>query len=115
MNFLHTLKKNDLVIGDLPYTDLPYVKTRPLLIVSAEEYLSECGHVIALMITSARGSSWPHDYMIEDFSTNNLRKGSVVRFKIASVPASFLRSNIGRLGKKDAQQVDSRLRALLDI
>lgn len=115
MHFSHILQKHSLVVGRLPYTDAPYAKSRPLLVLAGGAHMGATGHIVALMITTARDSTWPGDYALRAFDTHDLRPGSVVRLKIASVPVAFLRKPIGHLGPADAAEVDARVRSLLAL
>jgi mRNA interferase MazF len=115
MRSLRTLRKHDLIVGRLPYTDAPYAKSRPLLVLAGGAHLKATEHIVALMITSARDSAWPGDYPLQAFDTHDLRPGSVVRLKFASVPAVFLRKHIGHLGPQDAAEVDRRVKDFLAL
>jgi mRNA interferase MazF len=49
-----------------PFTDRQAQKRRPALVLSQPGFHQACGHLLLAMITSARQSSWPLDWPIED-------------------------------------------------
>jgi mRNA interferase MazF len=57
-----------------PFTDRQAQKRRPALVLSLPGFQQACGHVLLAMITSARRSSWPLDWPIEDLRAAGLPK-----------------------------------------
>ena len=55
-----------------PFTDRQAQKRRPALVLSQPRFQQACGHLLLAMITSARQSSWPLDWPIEDLQTAGL-------------------------------------------
>ena len=62
-----------------PFTDRQAQKRRPALVLSKPGFQQACGHLLLAMITSARQSSWPLDWPIDDLDHAGLLIPCVVR------------------------------------
>jgi len=68
-----------VVVVPFPFTDKPIEKKRPALILSSRKHQEQTLHATMLMITSAKHSSWPSDYIITNLKTTGLKAPSLVR------------------------------------
>ena len=65
-----------------PFTDRQVQKLRPAVVLSQSDFQRGCGHLLLAMITSARQSSWPLDWPLEDLQAAGLPQPCLVRFKL---------------------------------
>lgn len=103
----------DVVIVPFPFTDRPVVRRRPALVISSTEWNAASGHVVFVMITSARQSAWPHDVALTDLVTAGLNAACVVRMKLFTLEAGLVIRRAGTLGGEDAAAVERALAAVL--
>ena len=98
-----------------PFTDRQAQKRRPALVLSQPGFQQACGHLLLGMITSARQSSWPLDWPIEDRKTAGLPQDCVVRLKLFTLDERLVLGNLGALGVGDRIGVTSQLAKLLPV
>ena len=89
----------DIVIGNLPFTDLSGSKYRPLLVIGAPEIGRGIEDVIVCLITR---SSWRDNYDVPidkgDFVSGGLKEASTARpCHLFSIDPSVLRGVVGRI------------------
>jgi mRNA interferase MazF len=98
-----------------PFTDRQAQKRRPALVLSQPYFQQTSGHLLLAMITSARQSSWPLDWPIEDYAAAGLPHACVVRFKLFTLDARLVLNQLGELGDGDQDGVATQLAKLLPI
>ena len=54
----------DIALVPFPFMDIPVSKKRPALVISSKEFNSKNDHSVFAMITTAKASSWPSDYLL---------------------------------------------------
>ena len=65
------------------------------------------------MITSARQSSWPLDWPLEDLQAAGLSQPCLVRFKLFTLDERLVLGDLGALAAADLAGVSSQLGNLL--
>ena len=103
----------DVIVVPFPFTDRAAAKRRPALVLSAAGFNAASGHVIAAMITSARGSSWASDVPVRDLASAGLTVPCVVRMKLFTLAAELVLRRAGRLAEADEAAVRVRVDEVL--
>lgn len=96
-----------------PFTDRQDQKQRPAVVLSQPSFQRGCGHLLLAMITSARQSSWPLDWPIEDLQAAGLPQPCLVRFKLFTLDERLVLGDLGALAAADRAGVSSQLGHLL--
>jgi mRNA interferase MazF len=96
-----------------PFTDRQAQKRRPALVLSQPAFQQGCGHLLLAMITSARQSSWPLDWPIEDLQAAGLPQPCVVRLKLFTLDERLVLGRLGALVAADRTAVAAQLAKLL--
>ena len=106
---------NKFVVAKVPFplTDRQAQKRRPALVLSQPDFQQASGHLLLAMITSARQSSWPLDWPIEDIEAAGLRQNCVVRLKLFTLDERLVLDSLGALGAGDRAGVARQLDRLL--
>lgn len=94
--------------GDIVAVDFPGVtgiKRRPALVLSSHEYHAVRPDFILGLITTQSKSLGVTDYAIKEWENAGLRKPSVFRSFIVTLPTSANLVRIGQLAGKDWQNV----------
>ena len=102
---MQIFKPYSIVVVPFPFTDKDYVKKRPALVISQEEYQVYTHHCILAMITSAKQSRWNNDIVIQDIEVTGLPGPSVIRPKLFTLDARLVLSERGVLSEKDQEAV----------
>ncbi len=95
-----------------PFTDRLAQKRRPALVLSQPAFQQACGHLLLAMITSARQSSWPLDWPIEDLQAAGLPQPCVVRLKLFTLDERLVLGPLGALADGDRAAVIAQLAKL---
>ena len=95
-----------------PFTDRLAQKRRPALVLSQPAFQQACGHLLLAMITSARQSSWPLDWPIEDLQAAGLPQPCVVRLKLFTLDERLVLGPLGALADGDRASVIAQLAML---
>ena len=99
-------KKFDIVLVPFPFTDIPYKKWRPALVLSSfKNFSQKSDHTVLAMITSAKHSSFPLDTVISDLDFAGLSSESIVRMKLFTIDNRLIVKRIGILSSKDMKSV----------
>jgi mRNA interferase MazF len=104
----------DVVTADFP--GVTGVKRRPAIVVSTQEYHTHRPDVILGIITSQIAhATTPLDYVLHDWADAGLRRSSVFRAFLVTLPANTVR-RIGHASARDWQEIQVRLvRALAGL
>ena len=62
------------------------------------------------MITSAKNSEWPSDYLITDLKSTGLTSPSIIRQKLFTIDSRLIIRSIGELSKKDKDMTIKKLK-----
>ena len=78
------MKRGDIVLIRIPFSDLSSNKVRPALVVSSNEYMQRCSDGIFICISSKNTNKlYPTDLLIEntdsEFRATGLKKSSLIR------------------------------------
>lgn len=107
-------QRGDVVLVPFPFTDLSSTKTRPVVVLSVDEFESATGDLTVAMITSVSHST-PFDYELKDWQAANLLAPSWVRAKLATLSARLVRYKPGSLTEADLAGVEERIRQALGL
>jgi mRNA interferase MazF len=94
-------KTGTVVIVPFPFTDRHSKKRRPAVLISKPAYERETGHVVLLMITSAKQSAWLSDTPITAYEAVGLPNPCVVRQKIFTLDVKLVLAEKGLLAQQD--------------
>ena len=102
-----------LVRVPFPFTDRQAQKRRPALVLSQPDFQYRSGHLLLAMVTSARHSSWPLDWLIQEREGTGLPQPCLVRFKLFSLDERLVLGGLGELAPLDREGVAQQLRRLM--
>jgi mRNA interferase MazF len=112
---LRDFKQFDVVKVPFPFTELPFTKRRPAVVLSdSQQFRFAEGEqkAVLCMITSSKHKPWPLDTPLTGLGDAGLSNESLVRLKIFTLDASLILAKIGRLSDTDAGNVSAKLRKL---
>lgn len=95
----------DVVAVPFPFSDIPRVKRRKALVLSARPFKLRNGSSLLMMITSAAHRKWFPDVNLEKWREAGLQKPCVARMKLFS--------RTGSLSAADRRSVVAALREAL--
>lgn len=93
-----------------PFTDRAVQRRRPAVVLSDREFQRGSAHVLLAMITTAKRSSWPPDWPIQNLASAGLNQACCVRFKLFSLDERLL---LGQLAASDCIGVRATMERLL--
>jgi mRNA interferase MazF len=96
-----------------PFTDRAVQRRRPALVLSDPEFQRGSAHVLLAMITTARSSSWPLDWPIQDLAPSGLREPCRVRLKLFTLDERLILGQLGLLAAIDRSGVQANLGQLI--
>jgi len=100
--------RGDVVLIPFPFTDLSSVKTRPVVVLSTDEYVNKTGNIVVAMITSVEYTS-PFDCSIPEWKSANLLAPSWVRMKFGTLDPKLVRYQPGKMREKNLKEIDKRI------
>ncbi|MFO0104470.1 MAG: type II toxin-antitoxin system PemK/MazF family toxin [Cyanobium sp.] len=106
---------HDVVLVPFPFTDRSAQKRRPAVVLSQPRFQQTSGHVLLAMVTSARQSSWPLDWELQQVEAAGLPRPCLVRFKLFTLDQRLVLRPLGTLHPDDRQGVTSHLAQLLQL
>lgn len=114
------MKKGDIVLISVPFTDFSKVKARPALVISNESYNTNQNDVVVLLITSNILRVSSDDYVLEttnpEFKNTGLTQASAFRVgKLQTLHKNLLISKLGFAGSNAMKEIEKRLRNLLQL
>ena len=107
-----TFESLDVVVVPFPFTDRRTSKRRPALIVSSSNFNRAHNQFVLAMITST-GNDWPSDVSIQGWREAGLNVPCKVRFKLFTLDDALIVRKVGRLSKKDGEEVVTALGQVL--
>lgn len=107
--------KFDIITVPFPFTDRDKKKLRPALVISNTEYQEINKHIVLLMVTSAKHSTWKYDIPITYLENAGLKAASVIRFKMFSIDERVIVKKIGSLSLIDSEQVGEAIKNIFLI
>lgn len=103
----------DVAVVPFPFVEVAAEKRRPALILSHAAFNEPHGHSVFAMITTAADSKWPSDIAIEEYQTAGLNRPCVIRWKLFTLPNTFILKRAGRLAASDRDKLTATARAIL--
>lgn len=95
-----------------PFTDRSVQRRRPALVISGPAFQRGSAHVLQAMITTARRSSRPLDWPIQDLAPTGLREACSVRLKLFTLDERLVLGELGCLAAIDRGGVRANLHRL---
>lgn len=102
-----------IVVVPFPFTDKHTTKKRPAVVISTEHYQTKTKHVMLLMVTSAKQSTWAFDTPITDLSSAGLSQPCIIRQKLFSIDEQLIIKQTGHLSAIDTQTLLAQTRQVI--
>ena len=96
-----------------PFTDRAVQRRRPALVISDPSFQQGSAHGLLAMITTARRSSWPLDWSLQDLDPTGLKEACCVRLKLFSLDERLIPGELGHLAAIDRCGVQANLYQLI--
>jgi len=103
----------DVVVVPFPFVEQPVAKRRPAVVLSGASFNGDSGQSVLAMITSAAGSTWPSDLLIEDQEDAGLTRRCVIRWKLFTLPNDLILQRIGELSRGDGARLSQAAQKVL--
>jgi mRNA interferase MazF len=112
------LRRGDVVLAQIPYTDLRGVSIRPALVLSQGPIGQDV--VLVAISTVSRGTAIASDIPLlpshSEFKSTGLQHPSVLRVhKLVTVELSVVKRRLGQIGPQLQAQVDNALRGVVGL
>jgi len=113
------VKRGDLILITVPFSDLTSSKVRPALVVSPEAP-SENDFVVALITTNIQRSLRPTDHALttadQDFGTTGLRFDGVFRMsKLFNLDKTLAKRKLGKASPALLKKLEKKLKIALGL
>ena len=110
-------RQGEIVIINLPFSDLSGSKNRPALIISSNEFNKNNQDIIALKITSSYfNTKWELKLVNNDLKSGKLKKQSYIDTGfIYTIEKSLITHNIGSITNSLLTEVKSKLKNVLNL
>ena len=119
MPSMTTYKRGQVVVVEVPYSDVSGTKRRPALVVSAEAFHRNLADVLVCPISSQpryHRTPGTGDCPLRDWRLAGLRHPSTVRVsKLLAVDKQIVRKAIGTVAPDDLSIVTSTIRRAFDL
>lgn len=115
MDALITMQQFDVVKVPFPFTELPYTKRRPAVVLSNSHnfaFVDGGEKCVLAMITSSKHKPWPLDTPLSSLKGTGLSQDSLVRLKVFTLDRSLVLAKIGRLSRNDIVTLSANLAKL---
>ena len=111
-----TFSRGDVVLVPFPFTNLRASTYRPGLVVSNDTYNQDSQDLIIAQITgNVTGRPRAGDHHIIRWQQAGLAIPSLVRAKLATLPATVVGRRLGQMPQVDMEQVEINLRNVLSL
>ncbi len=107
-----TYDRGDVVLADLPFSDLSGMKRRPAVVVSAAHPSTD---LFLLPLTSQTEHLQPGEFLLEDWHAAGLVSRSVVKRGIFTLEGGCVARRVGRLSAQDLARLEHALRSWLGL
>ena len=114
--------RGDIVLAELPFSDLSGSKVRPALVVQSDANNRRLQDVIVALITKTKKHALtePTQLLIdlatpEGLATNLLHTSAVKCEHLVTIERSLIRRTIGQFSPAMMQQIDACLKAALQL
>jgi mRNA interferase MazF len=107
--------KGNIVLVPFPFDDFSGVKLRPAVCLTGQ--IGKYNHLIVAFISSRLPEEKSaSDIIIEPNERNGLKTVSVLRLhKMATIPASLIKRQLGQLSKQQMEVVNTKLSVLFNL
>lgn len=107
--------KGNIVLVPFPFDDFSSVKLRPAVCLTGQ--IGKYNHLVVAFISSRLPEEkTTSDIIIEPTDKNGLKTASVLQLhKIATIPSSLIKRELGHLTKPQIETVNSKLSALFNL
>jgi mRNA interferase MazF len=115
------IRRGDVVIVEIPFTDIPSAKKRPAIVVQGDVYNQSIRKtVVAICTGNLRRRGDPSHLFVDPATSEGASSGlsgpSLVScFNLFTVEQDRIEQVIGHLSDQVKQQLDGCLRAALDV
>lgn len=106
-------RRGDIIFGKFPFSDGTGFKKRPALVISTNEYNESRSDIMIMPITSQLTSV--DSFEIRNWDQVGLRHPSEIRYKIATIPQSFIIRRLGHLNRGPLKAVTERIAEKIGI
>lgn len=103
-----TFDRGDVVLADLPFSDLSGMKRRPAVVVSAAHHSVD---LFLLPLTSQTDHLQPGEFLLDDWREAGLVSRSVVKRGIFTLETGCIARRLGRFSLHDLAKLDHTLRS----
>lgn len=98
-----------------PFSDLSTTKVRPAVVVSGQHYHSARPDLILAALTSNTRGTSPVDYLLRDWVAAGLVKPTAFKPVLFTIDPRRILYQVGVLTRPDLEEIDRRLRLMLDL
>lgn len=105
----------DIALVPFPFLEMPVTRKRPALAISSKKFNNENQHTVFAMITTAKSSNWPSDYMLVAPLEAGLKKSCYFRWKTFTLPNEMIVRGLGKLSAEDKQNIALSARMIFPI
>jgi mRNA interferase MazF len=105
-------ERGDVVLADLPFSDLSGMKRRPAVVISAPHPSVD---VVLLPISSQIQNPQPGEFVLTDWQGAGLLFPSIVKRGLFTLDRSCIIRCLGRLTGQDMTNLDNALRGWLGL
>ena len=107
-----TFDRGDVVLADLPFSDLSGMKRRPAVVISAAHPSVD---LFLLPLTSQTDHLQPGEFLLDDWRAAGLVSRSVVKRGIFTLETGYIARRLGRLSPPDLTRLDHTLKSWLGL
>lgn len=109
-------KRGDILLIPFSFSDQSSIKQRPASVISVDAFQGQGPDLLIMAITSQVGGQLRlGEFLICDWQAARLLRPSAVKAAIATIEASLVRRQLGRLSDHDLTQLNRALRELLGL
>ena len=114
-----SLKRGEIYLASFPFGNAPGMKLRPVLLLTSP--IGTSAEVVAVYISSVIPATLlPSDIVLDpqtpEFASTGLKVISLLRLhKLATIHSSSVQRFLGSLSASALQEVDTKLRAVLNL
>ena len=105
-------ERGDVVLADLPFSDLSGLKKRPAVVVSG---VHPSVDLFLLPLTSPIENLQPGEFLIQNWREAGLLFPSAIKRGLFTLEAACIIRHLGRLSRLDMDQLDRSLRLWLGL
>jgi len=109
-------QRGDVLLVEMPFTDLPSGKKRPAVVLSTEAFNRAGIKIIVAAITSNLSAPFrPGDTTLGDWQAAGLLKPSAVRGYLGMADQRHVERTLGKMSEADFSQVEQGIAIMLGL